>query len=123
MNVIKNAAKWLSSYREVHASESVTIKCATCPTGIPIDATPVGSTPETNPNGVSVQSQHVRFIVKWATLAKYGITLDRTIEITWNNKLYRVAMDKLDEWEFNDPDQQDVIIKTVYVKNLLGKPQ
>lgn len=122
-NFIARASQWISAYREQHASETILITTNSLPGGVEVAATIVGNTGETNPSGVQVQTQHVRFIVKRSTLAAKGIRLSRDIHITWQNRLYMISIDKLNEWEYNDPDCQDVILKTIYKQDLSGKPQ
>ena len=117
-NFLQKAALWTSNYREAHASDTIVWTDVTHPSGVSMPATISSDTAETNPNGVKIQTKHVHFIIKASRIKANSIVPIRGATITWRNREFEVAFDKGNVWEWNDPQQYDIIVKTVYKRDL-----
>jgi len=115
-NFISKGLAWFQEQRHAHCAHEILIGFSKAAAS-PIWATVSSDDAQSTQNRVTVQRITFNFVVRRCDLEKYDIKIHRGLKIWYLDDVYEVVYDNKDAYEYNDPDRNDVILKTVLIQD------
>lgn len=113
-NFIAEGLTWFQQQRQLHCTDDILIGL-TIDTAVTIKATVVADDADSTQNRMVLQGQKFHFVVRRSDLVANNIKLQRGLRIWHSDDMYELAYDQKDVYEYNDPQKNDVVLKTVLV--------
>lgn len=118
-NFISDGLSWFQTMREAHCTQEILIGF-TKATAAAINATPSSDDAQSTQNRVTVQKQIFHFVVRRSDLERFDVKLQRGLKVWYRDDTYELAYEAKDMYEYNDPDRNDVVLKTVLIEDNEG---
>lgn len=116
---ITDGLSWFQEQRELHTTQEILIGF-TKATAAAINATVTSDDAQSTQNRLTLQKQIFHFVVRRCDLERYSVKLQRGLKIWYLDDEYELAYESKDLYEYNDPNRNDIVLKTVLVRDNEG---